>query len=109
MPENTENVLVVRRSIHIKAAPAKVWEQFESFERMERWWGVIIGKPEAGKANGQRLVTYQPRTGGRIEMEVMFGGDPLLYGGEVITFEPGRELTFESTGFPTRVGCSLRS
>ena len=34
MPDPIASVLVVRRSIHIQALPARVWQEFESFERM---------------------------------------------------------------------------
>jgi hypothetical protein len=94
--------LTVRRSIFIKADPEFVWREFESFERMDRWWGVITGTPEAGKGNGQRLVVYEPRVGGTIRMEVLFGGTPVLYGGSIIVFAAARELTFESDWIPNR-------
>jgi uncharacterized protein YndB with AHSA1/START domain len=102
MPEVSEGVLVVRRSIHIKAAPEKVWQQFESFERMNRWWGAIIGSPEAGKPNGQRLLKYEPHRSGHVEMEVMFDGTRLRYGGAIVVFDPSRELTFESDWIPNQ-------
>jgi len=102
MTEVSESALVVRRSIHIKATPAKVWEQFESFERMNRWWGAVIKTPEAGKPNGQRLLKYEPHKGGRVEMEVMFDGTPLRYGGAILVFDPSRELTFESDWIPNQ-------
>jgi hypothetical protein len=35
-------------------------------------------------------------------MEVTFGGAPARYGGPVLLFEPGRELTFESDWIPNR-------
>ena len=102
MNENVQSILVVRRSIHIRATPARVWEEFTSFERMNRWWGVLRGSPEAGSGNGQRLVTYEPHVGGRIEMEVLFQGAPIRYGGKIIVFEAGRELTFESDWIPNQ-------
>ena len=64
------SILVVRRSILIRANAERVWEEFSSFERMAAWWGAMIGTPEAGTANGQRLVRYEPGDGGHIEMEV---------------------------------------
>jgi len=97
-----ESVLVVRRSIHITATPEKVWVEFTSFDRMNRWWGATIGTPEAGTSKGQRLVIYEPRAGGRIEMEVMWNGEPARYGGRIVVFEPGRELTFENDWIPNR-------
>ena len=74
MTATVHSILVVRRSIHISAPPSRVWEEFSTFERMNRWWGVMLGTPEAGKSNGQRLVAYEPRLGGRVEMEVLFSG-----------------------------------
>jgi len=97
-----ESVLVVRRSIHITATPERVWAEFTSFDRMNRWWGAIIGNPEAGTSNGQRLVTYEPRRGGRIEMEVMWDGEAVRYGGSIVVCEPGKELTFENDWIPNR-------
>ena len=102
MSGKVQSILVVRRSIHIQATPARVWEEFTSFARMNRWWGVIIGTPEAGKPNGQRLVTYEPREGGHIEMEVLYQGAPLRYGGKIIVFEAGEELTFECDWIPNQ-------
>jgi aspartyl-tRNA synthetase len=39
-------------------------------------------------------VTYEPRKGGRIEMEVSIDGAAARYGGPIVVFEPerGREL-----------------
>jgi uncharacterized protein YndB with AHSA1/START domain len=96
------SILTVRRSIHIAASPTRVWEEFTTFERMNRWWGVMVGTPEAGKPHGQRLTAYEPRVGGHIEMEVMLDGAPLRYGGSIVVFDPGRELTFENDWIPTQ-------
>ena len=100
MTDTVQSFLVVRRSIHIRATPARVWEEFRGFERMNLWWGLTMGIPEAGKANGQRLILYEPRVGGRIEMEVLFNGATMRYGGKIIAFEPGRELSFECDWIP---------
>ena len=97
-----DSVLVVRRSIHIKAAPERVWREFESMDRMRSWWGVLIGDPIAGKANGQRLVAYEPRKGGHVEMEVDLDGEPARYGGPIVVFDAPRELTFENDWIPNR-------
>ena len=97
-----QSILIVRRSIHIKASPTRVWDEFTTFERMNRWWGVLIGEPNAGTGQGQRLVKYEPRQGGWIEMEVIFGNEPVRYGGKIIVFEPGHEMTYESDWFPNR-------
>ncbi len=103
-----DSILVVRRSIHIRATPERVWEQFEGFEQMQRWWGIMLATPCAGKANGQELVSYEPRTGGRVEMEVHLDGERARYGGAIIVFDPPRELTFETTGSPIGAGSSRR-
>ena len=69
--------LIVRRSIHIKAPPPRVWQEFASFERMNLWWGVTHGTPEGGTPKGQRLLRYEPHKGGHIEMEVVFNNTPM--------------------------------
>lgn len=45
--------LAVRRSIWIAATPERVWHEFESFERMQAWFGT-----------GHSLTAYEPRLGG---------------------------------------------
>ncbi len=102
MTDRVQSMLIVRRSIHVMAPPDRVWREFTSFDRMRQWWGVMIGTPRAGTPNGQRLVTYEPRLGGRIEMEVLLDEAPLRYGGTIVTLEPGRELTFECDWIPNR-------
>ena len=102
MTDPVQSILVVRRSIHVMAPPGRVWHEFTSLERMKGWWGLTIGTPQAGTPNGQRLVRYEPRLGGRIEMEVVFDGSPPRYGGTIVTFEPERELTFECDWIPNR-------
>lgn len=94
------SVLKVRRSIHIAATPARVWEEFTSKPRMDRWWGIIRDKPVAGQPNGQHLCLYEPQLGGRIEMEVDMGSEPGRYGGTIKTFDAGREFTFENDWIP---------
>ena len=102
MAAGVDSILVVRRSIHIQAPPERVWREFETFERMNAWWGALIGPPEGGKPNGQRLVTYEPRMGGHVEMEVSLDGEPARYGGTIIVFDAPRELTFENDWIPNR-------
>lgn len=80
----TESKLTIRRSIFIKATPERIWQEFESHERMSRWWGT-----------GHRLVVYEPREGGRIEMEVDVDAVLRRFGGRITVFAPGRELTWE--------------
>ena len=102
MADWNNTVAKVRRSIHVSADPARVWKEFESFSRMEQWWGVMKGPHEAGSGNGQKLVVYEARAGGKIEMEVLFQGAPMRYGGRIVAFEPGRELTFECDWIPNQ-------
>jgi uncharacterized protein YndB with AHSA1/START domain len=91
MTAAVESLLTVRRAIHIKASPERVWREFETFERMAAWWGT-----------GHRLVAYEPREGGHIEMEVEVEGALERFGGRIQVFEPGRELTFEDNWFGPR-------
>jgi uncharacterized protein YndB with AHSA1/START domain len=77
--------LAVRRSIWIDARPTRVWEEFESLERMQRWFGT-----------GHRLVRYEPRVGAEVETDAGESeGEPLRFVGRVVVFDPPRELTFE--------------
>jgi uncharacterized protein YndB with AHSA1/START domain len=76
----------VRRSIWIDATPARVWEEFETFERMADWYGTR-----------HTLVQYEPAVGGRVETDAGAheNGERLRFAGAVRVFEPRRELTFE--------------
>lgn len=102
MADIGQSDLVVRRSVHVKAPIERVWKEFASFERMNLWWGKTVGAPEAGTPKGQRLIAYEPRQGGHIEMEVLYQGGALRYGGTIIAFEPNRELTFECDWIPNQ-------
>lgn len=82
--EVSEGALTVRRSILIEATPDRIWREFTSHERMSRWWGT-----------GHRLVSYEPRLGGKIEMEVEVDGVLTRFGGTIICFDAARELTWE--------------
>lgn len=87
----SSGTLSVRRSILIAAAPERVWREFETFDRMKAWWGT-----------GHALVAYEPRAGGHIEMSVEVDGEMRRFGGEIVTFQPGAELTFEDQWIPPR-------
>lgn len=95
-------VLKVRRSIHIAAPPSSVWQEFGSKQRMDGWWGKTRDKPVAGQPNGQHLRVYEPRLGGRIEMEVDMDGSPARYGGIIRVFDMDREFTFENDWMPNQ-------
>jgi len=77
--------LNVRRSIFIQAPPARVWQEFDSFERIAAWLN-----------RGHTLHVFEPRLGGRTEMSVVLDGKRQHYGGPVVVFEPAREVSFES-------------
>jgi len=102
MPNPDNSVLKVRRSILVAAAPQRVWQEFTAQPRMNRWWGAIISEPVAGTPAGQRLVAYEPKLGGKIEMEVSMNGSPVRYGGVIKVFEAGREFGFENDWIPNQ-------
>ena len=72
--------LSVRRGVLIKATPERIWQEFETFERMRSWYGT-----------GHTLTKFEPRVGGEVETHA---GD-LVFVGRVVAFDPPRELTFE--------------
>lgn len=78
--------LSVRRSVWIDAPPERVWMEFESLERMRRWFGT-----------GHTLVRYEPRVGADVETDAghLADGEALRFVGRVVVFDPPRELTFE--------------
>ncbi len=75
--------LHVRRSIFIRALPARVWQEFQSLERMKAWFG-----------RGHELLIYEPEIGGKVEMSVEIQGERRHYGGEILIFLPEREVSF---------------
>jgi uncharacterized protein YndB with AHSA1/START domain len=78
-------LLNVRRSILIQASPARVWEEFTSFERISAWLN-----------RGHTLHVFEPRLGGHTDMSVEIDGKRQHYGGPILIWEPGHEVTFES-------------
>ena len=77
--------LAVRRSIWIDATAERVWEEFESLDRMQGWFGT-----------GHRLVRYEPQVGAEVETDAGdLDGEALRFVGRVVVFDPPRELTFE--------------
>ena len=77
--------LHVRRSILIQASPERVWQEFGSFERIAAWLSL-----------GHELHVFEPKLEGRVEMSVEIDGERRQYGGRVLIFESGREVSFES-------------
>ena len=96
--------LVVRRSILIGAEPERVWREFETHERVNRWWGVLRDPPQIGKPNGMELITYEPRVGGMVEMRIRNADGVWRFGGAITVFDPARELTFENGWFEPDMG-----
>jgi uncharacterized protein YndB with AHSA1/START domain len=76
--------LYVRRSIFIDASPERVWEEFDSLNRMAAWFGT-----------GHRLEKYEPYLGGQVELSVEIDGERGAFGGPVVVWEPACEVTFE--------------
>lgn len=86
----------MRRSIFIKAAPERVWREFEAFDRISRWFG---GKTSTVQ---QRVTRYEPGVGGWFEIEAEWTHEvpgACRLGGKIIAFEPPRELTVEWNSF----------
>jgi len=93
--------LHVRRSTLIQATPGRVWQEFSSFERFAAWFG-----------RGHTLEVYEPELGGRVLLSVEIDGTKRSFGGTILVFESGRELTFsdnwESDGWPVPLLITLR-
>ena len=81
--------LHVRRSILIQAPPERVWQEFETFERIRGWLD-----------RGHRLHTFEPKLGGRVSMSVEIDGQRRHYGGPIVVFEAAREVSLESQWEP---------
>lgn len=86
-------LLAVRRSMLIKATPERIWQEFESLERMQLWFGT-----------GHTLVKYEPRLGGEVELYIIHEGSERQFGGKITVFDPGHELTFEDQWIPNDEG-----
>lgn len=93
--------LHVRRSGWLHATPERVWQEFESFERLAAWFGT-----------GHRLEAYEPERGGRIRLSVEGDGEKSFFGGVILVFDPARELSFTSNwemeGWPVPTLITLR-
>jgi uncharacterized protein YndB with AHSA1/START domain len=83
------SLLNVRRSILIQASPERVWQEFESFERIKVWF-----------SRGHEVHTFEPCVGGTVDMSVAIDGEQRHYGGAVLIFQPDREVSFESNWQP---------
>ena len=67
----------------IHATPERVWEEFSSQDRLAAWFG-----------RGHRLERYDPALSGEVWLSVEIDGKSRGYGGPIVVFEPGRELSF---------------
>jgi uncharacterized protein YndB with AHSA1/START domain len=81
--------LHVRRSILCEGSPARVWQEFETFERISAWLNL-----------GHELHVFESRVGGDVKMSVEIDGERRYYGGRVLVFDPEREVSFESQWEP---------
>ena len=84
--------LYVRRSIFIKAPARRVWQEFESFERIREWFGI-----------GHQLHKLEPVVGGEVDLSmpndynVNTGDDGRIHMiGNVLEFEPDHEISFRT-------------
>jgi len=81
--------LHVRRSVFINAAPARVWQEFESAEQVMSWLNL-----------GHTIHKFDPHLGGQADLSVDIDGEQRYFGGRVLVYEPGRELTISSQWQP---------
>ena len=84
-------VFAVRRAVHIDAMPMPVWHEFQDVRRLGEWFG-----------RGHSLDVFEPHVGGRIELSVEIDGVMEGFGGQVLVFDEGRELSFENNWFGQR-------
>jgi uncharacterized protein YndB with AHSA1/START domain len=83
--------LHVRRSIFIRARPARVWQEFVDFDHLVGWFGL-----------GHQLEEFEPVLGSTVTLSVEIDGDRRGYGGTIIVLEAERELSFENNWHPPR-------
>lgn len=84
----TISLLHVRRSAFINESADVVWRHLENFERLNEWFGI-----------GHQLEVYEPHLHGRVELSVGEGSERMGFGGPIVVFEAGRELSFEDNWF----------
>lgn len=81
--------LHVRRGLWMAASASQIWQEFETMHRLSAWFG-----------RGHELVYFEPVLGGRIELSVVVDDEVRPFGGQVIVWEPGCEMTFEDNWHP---------
>lgn len=74
-----------RRSILINAAPAEIWNEFETLDRIQSWLGI-----------GQTAHQFNLSPGGEVNLSVDIDGDARHFGGAIIVLDAEQEVTFES-------------
>lgn len=77
--------LHVRRSAYISASPERVWQEFQTFERISAWLN-----------SGHQLHAFEPKLGGVTDFSVEIEGMRQRYGGTVLVWEPAHEVSFSS-------------
>ena len=77
--------MAVHQETHIQASPSVVWEKMTSVDGMKNW----LGPSE-----------YQPQQGAKIDFHVNHDGGKYYMFGEVVTFNPPKELAFTWTEQP---------
>lgn len=88
--------LAVRRAVLIDSQPKYVWHEFEDIRRMNSWFGSSVEGSHA-------IDVYEPGLGGRIELSVDIDGETAAFGGSILVFDEGRELSFEDNWFGPQV------
>lgn len=83
------SLLNVRRSVLIRATPQRVWQEFETFDRVAAWFG-----------RGHELHRFELKLGAQVDLSVELGGERRHFGGPVVVVDRERELTFESNWDP---------
>jgi uncharacterized protein YndB with AHSA1/START domain len=87
--------LAVRRDIEIDASPERVWREFESEDRFRLWYSTA-----GGAVMPCYDLTYEPRVGGAFITRVHHGENDIQFTGNVVTYDPPRELTVEMGPIP---------
>jgi uncharacterized protein YndB with AHSA1/START domain len=81
LESHAANELRIHFEIEINAPPEKVWAKLATLEGMNEWFS--------------RSLVFEPRKGGRFQMEVkMPDSSEFTFFGEVTKIEPNKELTF---------------
>jgi uncharacterized protein YndB with AHSA1/START domain len=81
IPSHNAELLKIQFETEIEAPPDRVWSVLASPEGMHEWFS--------------KHLVFEPRLGGRFQMEVSEpGGGQFTFTGEVKRFDPGRELAF---------------